>query len=75
MQVAAMARQRQIIGAVRTAVLFGDDMFDVMLQLAELLTQAAVLATLVGTATDEGPLRLIHVLLNLGRQIAAGLQF
>jgi hypothetical protein len=39
--------------------------FDVVLQIGILLAQPAILAALIGTATDERTLRLIHVLVNL----------
>jgi hypothetical protein len=59
-QVAAVAGQRKIVNVVAPAVLFGDDRLDVVRQLAVLLTQQAILATIIRSAADKVPRRGVH---------------
>jgi hypothetical protein len=59
-----MACERQIVGIVGALMLFGDDVFDVMPQLAVLLAQPAVFAPVVSPAAHEVPSGRLHVLLN-----------
>jgi hypothetical protein len=59
-EVAAVAGQREIVNVIAPAVLFGDDMLDVVRQLAVLLTQQAILATVVSPAADKVPRGGIH---------------
>lgn len=50
-QIAAVAGQREIVGLVIPAVLFGTDMFDVEWNRMGLLGKLAVLAPLIGPVT------------------------
>jgi len=59
-KVAAMAGQREIINVIAPAVLFGGYMLNVVRQLAVLLTQQAILATVIRPAPDKVPRGGIH---------------
>jgi hypothetical protein len=52
-KVAAVAGQREIFNVIAPAVLFGDDMLNVVRQLAVLLAQQAILATVIRPAPDK----------------------
>ena len=64
MEIAAVACERQIIQVIGSAVLFGDDVLDVMRQLAVLLAKLAVFAASVRATTHEVACWRIHLLLN-----------
>ena len=55
LQVAAMAGQCQVGRFVRAAMLFGDDVFDVVREGAVLLSQQAVLAAILSTLPAMAP--------------------
>lgn len=55
-----MARQRKIIDIVRTAVLPGNHVLDVMGEFAVPLVKLAILASLSSPLTDEPPGSGIH---------------
>jgi hypothetical protein len=59
-KVAAMARQREIIGVIETAMLLSNDVLNVMDQFTEPLVKPAILATLASPFTDEPPRSGIH---------------
>src|SRR5262249_53294290 len=63
-QIAAMARERQVIVFIGAAMLLCNDVLDVMPQFAVDLAQAAIFAPLAGTAADEIPSGCIHLLLD-----------
>jgi hypothetical protein len=64
-EITAVARERQVIGIVGSAVLLRDDVLDVMPQFAMCLAQAAVFAPLASPAADEVPRGRVHLLLKL----------
>jgi broad specificity polyphosphatase/5'/3'-nucleotidase SurE len=53
LEIAAMAGKRKIVHVVTPAVLPGNDMLDVVCELAMLLAQQAVLATVVRSPPNE----------------------
>jgi hypothetical protein len=59
-KVAAVAGQRQIVNVIAPTVLFGDDMLNVVRQLAVLLTQQAIFTTVIRPAADKVPCGGIH---------------
>jgi hypothetical protein len=59
-EVAAVAGQREIVNVIAPAVLFGDYMLNVVSQLAVLLAQQAILATVIRPAPDKVPLGGVH---------------
>ena len=59
-KVAAMAGQREIINVIAPAVLFGDDMFNVVRELAVILGQQAIFAAVIRPAPDKVPRGGIH---------------
>jgi len=59
-KVAAVAGQREIVNVIAPAVLFGDDMLNVVRQLALLLAQQAILATVIRPAPDKVPRSGVH---------------
>ena len=63
-KIAAVARERQIVGVLGPGVLPRDDVLDVMRQLAMHLAQAAVFASLFGPAADQVPRGPTHLLLD-----------
>ncbi len=50
-----MAGQREVVRVVRSAVLPGDDVFDVVCQRAVLLPEQAIFAAIVRAAADQFP--------------------
>ena len=56
-QIAAVARQREIIGIVRAPVLLRRDVFNMMLKAGLFLVQTAIFATPAGPQPDEVPRR------------------
>src|SRR5262245_49499317 len=75
MKVAAVACERQIFHVIGSAVLFGDDVLDVMRQFAVLLSQMAVFAAFVSTTMHELACCRIHLLLNHRIQAPPRLKF
>lgn len=59
-EIAPVARQRQVVGFVGTAVLFGDNVFDVMRQCTMLLGEQTVFTTILCPSPDEIVGRGIH---------------
>ncbi len=53
LEIAAVAGQRKIVNVVTPAVLPGDDMLDVVCELAMFLAQLAVFATVAGSPPNE----------------------
>jgi len=53
LEIAAVAGQRKIVDVVTPAVLLGNDMLDVVGELAMLLAQQAILATVVRSPSNE----------------------
>ena len=53
LQIAAMAGQCQVSRFIRATMLFGDDVFDVVRKVAVLLSQQAVLATILSPHPDQ----------------------
>ena len=53
LQIAAMAGQCQVGRFIRTTMLFGDDVFDVVRKVAVLLSQQTVLATILSPYPDQ----------------------
>jgi hypothetical protein len=66
MQIAAVACQREIVGAIGAAVLLRRDVLNMMLQAAMFLVQTAIFAPLASPLPDKVPRRRIHLLLNFG---------
>jgi hypothetical protein len=60
LEVAAMACQRQVVNVIAPAMLLGDNMLDVVRQLAVHLTQQTILATVFCAAPDQVPRSGIH---------------
>jgi len=59
-KIAAMAGQREVVNVIAPAVLLGDDMLDVVRQLAVLLAQQAILATVIRSSADKVPRGGVH---------------
>jgi hypothetical protein len=59
-KIAAVAGQREIVDVLTPAMLFGDDMFNVVCQLAVILGEQAVFATETRPAPDKVPRGGIH---------------
>ena len=59
-KIAAVASQRKIPAIVRSPMLPGDDVFNVMDQLAMLLPEQAVFTTVMCAAADQLPQRGVH---------------
>jgi hypothetical protein len=59
-KIAAVAGQRKVINVIASAVLLGDDMLDVVRQLAVLLAQQAILATMIRSSSDKVPRGGVH---------------
>ena len=68
-QIAAVARQREIISIIRAPVLLSHDVFNMVREAALLLVQTAIFATPASPQPDEVPRRRIHLLLNLRFQM------
>jgi hypothetical protein len=60
MQVAAMAREREVFNVIKAAMLPGNYVLNVMRQFAVPLMKSTVLATLSGPVTDETPPSGVH---------------
>src|SRR6185369_2567819 len=73
-KIAAVARERQVVGIVGAAVLLRDDVLDVMPQFAMNLAQAAIFASLTSPAADEVPRSRIHLLLDCRVKLLASLE-
>jgi hypothetical protein len=52
-EIAAVAGQREIVNVVAPAMLFGDDMLDVVRQVAVFLAEQAVLTTVARSSPDR----------------------
>jgi len=52
--------QREIFNVIAPGVLFGDDMLNMVRQLAVLLAQQAILATMIRSSSDEVPRGGVH---------------
>lgn len=61
-KVAVMARKREIVSPIRTAMLFCNDVFDVMEKFTVFLVKAAVLTTSARTFTDKLPDSGVHAM-------------
>jgi len=59
-QIAAMAREREIFDIIAAAVLTGDNVFDLMRHRAMLLAELAVLTTISCSVSDKKPGSAIH---------------
>ena len=59
-RITAVTGERQIVGFVGSEMLLGDNVLDVVCQLAVLLSKQAVLTTIVRAAPDEVARRAIH---------------
>src|SRR6516164_7163431 len=73
-EIAAVACERQIFGMVGSAVLLRDDVLDMVRQLAVLLAQLAVFATIVRATADKVPGCRVHLLLNAGVEMLTSLE-
>jgi len=73
-EIAAVACERQIFRIAGSAVLLRDDVLDMVPQLALLLTQPAVFATLVCATADKVPRCRVHLLLNNGVEMLTSLE-
>ena len=73
-KITAVACKCKIVDFVGAAVLFGDNVLNVMRQFAVLLRQAAILATILGTLANKMARRGIHRLAAVGFQVTLGLE-
>ena len=69
-----MARQRQILHVIGSAVLFGDDVLDVMRQLAVLLPQVTVFTAFASATAREIASWRVHPLLNYRSEMLPSLE-
>ena len=60
-EIASVARQRQVVGFVGTAVLFGDNVLDVVRQRTVLLGEQAVFTTIPRPPPNEIARDRIHI--------------
>jgi hypothetical protein len=59
-EVAAVAGYREVVNVISPAMLFGDNMLDVVRQAAVLLAQQAILTTVIRSSPDKVARRGIH---------------
>jgi hypothetical protein len=59
-KIAAVAGQREVVNVIAPPVLLGDDMLDVVRQLAVLLAQQAILTTVICSSPDKVPRGGVH---------------
>jgi hypothetical protein len=74
-QVASVTRQREIVEIIRTAMLFSNNMLDVVSEFAVLLKKAAIFAAKSRSTPDQLSNACVHPLFWAGVQLLAGLEF